>query len=261
MAVNHFFQGGNGIGNKNEKSLYEDLIIEGLKIYGHDVYYLPRTLVNQDLILGEDSLSKFDDSYLIEMYVETTEGLAGEQELINKFGLEIREETTFMLSKRRWNDAVDSYHTMIKEGRPNEGDIIYYPLLNKFFEISFVEDQEPFFQLGNLPVYKLRARTWEYSSEKLDTGVADIDSAEDQFSLDQLAHQFMLEDDSGALQLENDSVNGDKNYFINEEYNLQTQSTYADNLDLDAAAGFNTADTSDDILDFTERNPFGEVDS
>ena len=260
MAVNHHFQGGNGIGNTNEKKLYEDLIIEGLKIYGHDVYYLPRTLVNQDLILGEDSLSKFDDSYLIEMYVETTEGLAGEQELINKFGLEIREETTFMLAKRRWNDAVDSYHTMIKEGRPNEGDIIYYPLLNKFFEISFVEDQEPFFQLGNLPVYKLRARTWEYSSERLDTGVTDIDSAEDQFSLDLLAHQFMLEDGTGALQLENDSVSGDKNYFINEEYNIQTQSTYADNLDLDAQAGFNTADTSDDILDFTERNPFGEVD-
>ena len=260
MAVNHHFQGGNGIGNTNEKKLYEDLIIEGLKIYGHDVYYLPRTLVNQDLILGEDSLSKFDDSYLIEMYVETTEGLAGEQELINKFGLEIREETTFMLSKRRWNDAVDSYHTMIKEGRPNEGDIIYYPLLNKFFEISFVEDQEPFFQLGNLPVYKLRARTWEYSSEKLDTGIADIDSAEDQFSLDQLAHQFELEDGTGALQLENDSVDGTKNYFINEAYNIQTQSPYADNLDLDAQAGFNTADTSDDILDFTERNPFGEVD-
>ena len=260
MAINHHFQGGNGIGNTNEKKLYEDLIIEGLKIYGHDVYYLPRTLVNRDLILGEDTLSKFDDSYLIEMYVETTEGLAGEQELINKFGLEIREETTFMLSKRRWTNAVDSEHTMIVEGRPNEGDIIYYPLLNKFFEISFVEDQEPFFQLGNLPVYKLRARTWEYSSEKLDTGVTDIDSAEDPFSLDQLAHQFTLEDGSGALQLENDSVDGTKNYLINEEYNIQTQSPYADNLDLDAQAGFNTADTSDDILDFTERNPFGEVD-
>jgi hypothetical protein len=260
MAINHHFQGGNGIGNTNEKKLYEDLIIEGLKIYGHDVYYLPRTLVNQDLILGEDTLSKFDDSYLIEMYVETTEGLAGEQELINKFGLEIREETTFMLSKRRWTNAVDSEHTMIVEGRPNEGDIIYYPLLNKFFEISFVEDQEPFFQLGNLPVYKLRARTWEYSSERLNTGVTDIDSAEDAFSLDQLAHQFMLEDGTGSLQLENDSVDGTKNYFINEEYNIQTQSTYADNLDLDAQAGFNTEDTSDDILDFTERNPFGEVD-
>ena len=261
MAVNHFFQNGNGIGNKNEAKLHEDLIIEGLKIFGHDVYYLPRTLVNRDLILGEDSLSKFDDSYLIEMYVETTEGLAGEQELISKFGLEIREETTFMLSKRRWNDAVDSYHTMIKEGRPNEGDIIYYPLMNKFFEISFVEDQEPFFQLGNLPVYKLRARKWEYSSERLDTGVTDIDSAEDQYSIDMLAHQFQLEDGTGSLQLENDSVSGDANYFINEDYALQTQSTYADNLDLDSQAGFNTEDTSDDILDFTERNPFGEVDN
>ena len=264
MAVNHFFQGGNGIGNTNEQRLHEDLIIESLKIFGHDVYYLPRTLVNRDLILGEDTLSKFDDSYLLEMYVETTEGLAGEQELINKFGLEIREETTFMLSKRRWSNAVDSVHTMIVEGRPNEGDIIYYPLLNKFFEISFVEDQEPFFQLGNLPVYKLRARTWEYSSEQFNTGDTDIDSAEDQYSLDQLSHQMSLETatdgGSGALQLENDTATGDTNYLILETYNIQTQSTYADNLDLDTQAGFNTEDTSDDILDFTERNPFGEVD-
>ena len=264
MAVNHFFQGGNGIGNTNEQRLHEDLIIESLKIFGHDVYYLPRTLVNRDLILGEDTLSKFDDSYLLEMYVETTEGLAGEQELINKFGLEIREETTFMLSKRRWSNAVDSVHTMIVEGRPNEGDIIYYPLLNKFFEISFVEDQEPFFQLGNLPVYKLRARTWQYSSEQINTGVTDIDSAEDQYSLDQLSHQMSLETatdgGSGALQLENDTATGDTNYLILETYNIQTQSTYADNLDLDTQAGFNTEDTSDDILDFTERNPFGEVD-
>ena len=261
MPVNHYFQDGNGIGNTAEKRLYEDLIIEGLKIYGQDVYYLPRTLVNRDLILGEDMLSKFSSALLLEAYMETTEGFAGEQEIINKFGLEIREDTTFMISKRRFNQAVDEKATLVKEGRPNEGDIIYYPLMNKFFEISFVEDQEPFFQLGNLPVYKLRARTWEYSSERLDTGVTDIDSAEDQYSIDMLSHQFSLEDGTGALQLENDSVSGDKNYFINEEYNIQTQSTYADNLDLDSQAGFNTADTSDDILDFTERNPFGEVDS
>jgi len=260
MAVNHFFQNGNGIGNTNEKRLYEDLIIEGLKIYGHDVYYLPRTLVNRDLILGEDSLSKFDDSYLIEMYIETTEGFAGQQELINKFGLEIRDDTTFMLAKRRWNDAVDSQHTMIKEGRPNEGDIIYYPLMNSFFEIKFVEDQEPFFQLGNLPVYKLQATRWEYNSERLDTGVTDIDSAEDQYTLDQLGHQVSLEDGSGALQLENDSASDDSNYFLLETYALQTQSPYADNLDLDTEAGFDTATVADDILDFTERNPFGEVD-
>src|SRR5210317_2398390 len=262
MATNHYFQNGNGIGNTNEKRLYEDLIIEGLKIYGHDCYYLPRTLVNRDLILGEDTLSKFDDSYLLEMYMETTEGFAGQQELINKFGLEIRDDTTFMLAKRRWNDAVDSQHTMIKEGRPNEGDIIYYPLMNSFFEIKFVEDQEPFFQLGNLPVYKLVCTRWEYSGEQLDTGITDVDSAEDQYSTDTLQNQFVLEDDTGSLQLETESVNGDRFYFINEDhsFNVQTQSLYSDNLDLDTEAGFDTLSTADDILDFTERNPFGDPD-
>ena len=97
MPVNHYFQGGNGIGNQNEKRLYEDLIVEGLKIYGHDVYYLPRTLVNRDLILGEDTTSRFDDSRMVEMYIESTEGFAGQQEIISKFGLEIREDTTFMV--------------------------------------------------------------------------------------------------------------------------------------------------------------------
>src|SRR6056300_7919 len=260
MSVNHYFQNGNGIGNTNEKRLYEDLIIEGLKIYGQDVYYLPRTLVNRDLILGEDTLSKFDDSYLIEMYMETTEGFAGQQEIINKFGLEIREDTTFMLAKRRWQDAVDSVHTLIKDGRPNEGDIIYMPLMNSFFEIQFVEDQEPFFQLGNLPVYKLRVTRWEYSSERLDTGITDIDAAEDKYTLDQLAHQVSLEAETGSIVLENDSASGEVNYMLLETYAIQTQSTYADNIDLDSEAGFDTASVADDILDFTERNPFGEVD-
>ena len=260
MPVNHYFQGGNGIGNQNEKRLYEDLIVEGLKIYGHDVYYLPRTLVNRDLILGEDTTSRFDDSWLIEMYVESTEGFAGQQEIVSKFGLEIREDTTFMVSKRAWEYHVGLKDSFIATGRPNEGDIIYMPLMNSFFEIQFVQDQEPFFQLGQLPVYKLVCTRWEYSSEELNTGVGTIDSAEDQYSLDQLAHQFTLENEVGSLLLENDSASGDSNYLLLETYNLQTQSTYADNLDLDAAAGFNTADTSDDILDFTERNPFGEVD-
>jgi len=265
MAVNHYFQSGNGIGSSSEKTLYEDLIIEGLKIYGFDVYYLPRTLVNRDLILGEDVASKFSSAYLVEMYLETTEGF-GTNELVSKFGLEIRDDTSFMIAKRRWQDAVDSKHTLIKDGRPNEGDIIYVPLMNSFFEIQFVEDQEPFFQLSNLPVYKLKATRWEYSSERLDTGVTDIDSAEDQYSLDQLQHQVSLEagtnEDSstGALLLENDSADGESNYFLLETYAIQTQSPYADNIDLDTAAGFDTASTADDILDFTERNPFGDID-
>ena len=263
MATNHYFQGGNGIGNDSEKRLHEDLIIEGLKIYGQDVYYLPRTLVNHDLILGEDVLSKFDESYLIEMYIETTEGFQGEQELISKFGLEIRDDTTFMVAKRRWQDQVDTNATLIKEGRPNEGDLIYVPLFNSFFEIQFVEDQEPFFQLGNLPVYKLRATKFEYSSEKIDTGNTQIDQAEDNLSMDQLQFQFNLETatDSGTGSILLESSTGETNYLINEDYSIQTQTRdYADNDTYETDAGFGTTSTADDILDFTERNPFGEVD-
>src|SRR6056300_788488 len=237
MPVNHYFQNGNGIGDSNEKRLHEDLIIEGLKIYGHDCYYLPRTLVNKDLVLGEDTLSKFDQSYLLEMYIETTEGFAGEQELVSKFGLEIREDTTFMISKRRWQNQVDSQATLIKSGRPNEGDLVYVPLMNSFFEIQFVEDQEPFFQLGNLPVYKLKATRFEYSAERFDTG---------------------------ALLLEStDTTLGNIDFFILEtdNFNLSTQTRdYADNDTYESDAGFGTESTADDILDFTERNPFGEVD-
>ena len=260
MAVNHYFQGGKGIGNQAEKRLHEDIIIESLKIFGQDIYYLPRTLVNRDLVLGEDTSSRFDDSYLLEMYFETQEGFAGENEIINKFGLEIRDDTTLVLSKRRFEEHVASKATLTATGRPNEGDIVYVPLLKAFFEIQFVEDQEPFFQLGNLPVYKLRVTRFEYSSERLDTGVADIDAAEDKFSLDMLAHQMTLEAEEGSLLLENDRASGDPNYFLMETYAIQTQSPYADNVDLDNEAGFDTASVGDDILDFTERNPFGEVD-
>ena len=260
MPVNHYFQSGNGIGNDAEKRLHEDLIIEGLKIYGQDCFYLPRTLVNKDLVLGEDTISKFDQSYMLEMYIETTEGFAGEQELVSKFGLEIREDTTFVIAKRRWQNQVDNQAVQIVDGRPNEGDLIYVPLMNSFFEIQFVEDQEPFFQLGQLPVYKLRCTRFEYSSERLDTGVSEIDAAEDKYSLDQLAHQMSLENEDGALLLENDGADSSSNYLLMETYNIQSQSPYADNNDLDQQAGFDTSSTADDILDFTERNPFGEVD-
>ena len=255
MAVNHHFQGGNGIGNDAEKRLHENLIIEGLKIYGFDCYYLPRTLVNQDLILGEDVASRFNASYLLEMYMETTEGFQGEQELVSKFGLEIREDTTFTIAKRRWEDAVGDQATLIKSGRPNEGDLVYFPLMNSFFEIQFVEDQEPFFQLGNLPVYKLRCTRFEYSSERIDTGVSDIDNLEDNRSMDMLNFQISLENEDGALKLERG------HYLIGEGYNMATQSKdFADNSTFESDAGFGTTSTADDILDFTERNPFGEVD-
>ena len=263
MPVNHYFQGGNGIGNDAEKRLHEDLIIEGLKIYGQDVFYLPRTLVNQDLILGEDVLSKFDDSYLVEMYIETTEGFQGEQELISKFGLEIRDDTTFVIAKRRWQNQVDNTATLIKDGRPNEGDLIYVPLFNSFFEIQFVEDQEPFFQLGNLPVYKLRATKFEYSSEKIQGTIPQLNEAETNLSIDLLQNQLQLEDGSAMLLESTDTTLGNIDHLIleNDTFNLAAQTRdYADNDTYESDAGFGTVSTDDDILDFTERNPFGEVD-
>ena len=271
MAVNHYFQGGRGIGNDSEKRLHEDIIIESLKIFGQDIYYLPRTLVNRDLVLGEDTSSRFDDSYLLEMYFETTEGFAGENEIINKFGLEIRDDTTLVLSKRRFEDHVASKATLTASGRPNEGDIVFVPLLNSYFEIQFVEDQEPFYQLGNLPVYKLKVTRWEYASEQINTGNELLDQVEDKYTLDQLQHKLTLEYGQevltgvGSIMLEDyhDYSTGQPALLMQETYvatNIQTQSPYASNLDLNTEAGYDTVSTADDILDFTERNPFGEVD-
>ena len=272
MAVNHYFQGGRGIGNDAEKRLHEDIIIESLKIFGQDIYYLPRTLVNRDIVLGEDTSSRFDDSYLLEMYFETTEGFAGENEIINKFGLEIRDDTTVVLSKRRFEEHVASKATLTATGRPNEGDLIYVPLLQAYFEIQFVEDQEPFYQLGNLPVYKLKVTRWEYANEQINTGNEVLDQTEDKYTLDQLQHKLVLEygqeilTGRGSIVLEDyhDYSTGQPALLMQETYvatNLQTQSPYASNLDLNAEAGYDTVgNLSDDILDFTERNPFGEVD-
>ena len=272
MAVNHYFQGGRGIGNDAEKRLHEDIIIESLKIFGQDIYYLPRTLVNRDLVLGEDTSSRFDDSYLLEMYFETNEGFAGENEIINKFGLEIRDDTTLVLSKRRFEEHVSNKATLTASGRPNEGDIVFVPLLKSYFEILFVEDQEPFYQLGNLPVYKLKVTRWEYSNEQINTGQEVLDQTEDKYTLDQLAYKIQLEygqevlTGRGSIQLEDyhDYDTGKPAFLMNEDFvtsNIQTQSPYASNLDLNAEAGYNTTgDLTDDILDFTERNPFGEID-
>ena len=205
------------------------------------------------------------------MYFETTEGFAGENEIINKFGLEIRDDTTLVLSKRRFEDHVASKATLTASGRPNEGDIVFVPLLNSYFEIQFVEDQEPFYQLGNLPVYKLKVTRWEYASEQINTGINTLDAVEDKYTLDQLQHKLTLEYGQevltgvGSIMLEDyhDYSTGQPALLMQEtfvEANIQTQSPYASNLDLNTEAGYDTVSTTDDILDFTERNPFGEVD-
>jgi len=160
---------------RSEQNLYEDLVIESLKIFGQDVYYIPRTIVNRDNILGEDPASKFDDAYLIEAYIENTDGFEGAGDLYSKFGLEIRDEATFIISRRQWEKGIGIFSSNEVDPRPQEGDVIFLPMTNSFFEISYVEDDQPFYQLSNLPVYRLQCSLFEYSDEDFDTGVEEID--------------------------------------------------------------------------------------
>ena len=167
---------------KSEQNLYEDLIIESLKIFGQDVYYIPRTLVSRDNILGEDRASKFDDAYLIEAYIENTDGFEGAGDLYQKFGLEIRDEATFVISRRQWQNLVGIWNNVVDANKPQEGDLIFLPMSNSFFEISFVEDEQPFYQLSNLPVYKMQCSLFEYNEEDFETGVDAIDVVQGQQS-------------------------------------------------------------------------------
>ena len=160
---------------KSEQNLYEDLIVESLQIYGQDIYYVPRTLVSRDNILGEDPASKFDDAYLMEAYLENIDGFEGAGDLMSKFGLEIRDEATFVISRRVWERLVGKFSTNVSDPRPQEGDVIFLPMTNSFFEINFVEDDSPFYQLSNLPVYRMQCSLFEYADEDFDTGIETID--------------------------------------------------------------------------------------
>lgn len=158
--------------------LYENIIIESLKIYGQDIYYLPRELVNEDVLLGDDVTSRFPTSHKIEMYVENTEGFDGEGDLFTRFGVEIRDEATFVVARSRFATQVQRPDNEIATDRPTEGDLIYIPLTNKMFEIQHVEHEQPFYQIENLPVFKMRCSLFEYTGEDFDTSIDDIQDIE-----------------------------------------------------------------------------------
>jgi hypothetical protein len=168
-------------GVRSEQDLYEDLIIESMQIYGQDVYYLPRNIVEEDTILNEEIVSKFDSSYIIEMYLKDVEGFEGD-DFLSKFGLQIIDQCTLIVSRRRWEQLVNKTNNKIEQNKPHEGDLIYVPFSQSLFEIRFVEDQVPFFQLNKLPCYELRCELFKYENQDLDTGIATIDSIEGQYA-------------------------------------------------------------------------------
>jgi hypothetical protein len=311
----------------NEQSLYSNLVAEAIQIHGHDVYYLDRTLVAEDTVLGEDAISKFNTQSLIEMYMEDADGgYAGEQELMSQFGLQNLSEATFVVSKTRFQektkqlqieaatDSTSSGSIQLEAGtlstsklegdifyivnetdatdvdRPLEGDAIYHPILKKLFEINFVDHDDPFHQLDNNPVYKMRCRLFDYGSEALDTGITDIDAIEDSLGLASSDYQLTLEQatgttinqeirinhdisESGLLLDETDSDNiigedettlGGESILLEtggDEYLIQEDYIVGDGV-IDKTAQNELFETLDDtILDFSESNPFGDAGS
>jgi len=170
-TINPYFTNG----TKNEQYLIEDLIIESLRMYGNEVMYIPRTLVSKDDILGEDRLSHFKYSFPIEMYFENIDSFGGSGFMIQKFGLMVEQSATLVVARRRWEQLVGRYGVTTVPSRPNEGDLIYFPLTKGLFEIKFVQHQDPFYQLGKLYVYKLQVELFQYASERMDTGNKEID--------------------------------------------------------------------------------------
>lgn len=171
-------------GTRLEQLFHEDLVVESIHHYGQNLYYIPRELVAKDEILGEDRLSKFKKAYSIEMYLENTEGYDGQGAFIQKFGLFMEQSATLVVARRRWDQLVGRFGTTIIPSRPCEGDLIYFPLTDALFEIKFVTHQDPFYQVGKLFVYKLQVELFQYASERIDTGIKQIDDFESLKSFD-----------------------------------------------------------------------------
>ena len=284
MATNKYF---NNFAYAREQDLVEDLTIESIKIYGHNVKYLPKTISGIDHLFGEDKLLKYETAADVEMYVKNVEGFEGEGEFMSKFGVQLNDQLTLTVARKRfdqirteklqtevgYNYVQESANTdapsrqfltgnshtesivletgttgvnnySITSERPQEGDLVFFPLVNKIFEIKFVEHEDIFYQTGRLQSYDLRCELFKYSSEQIRTGNTDIDSIETAGTLDTLLYELLLEDGNKLLEEEGDS--------LVQEYQLFTQDAGANNSFFQSEG--------ESIIDFSERNPFSEVD-
>lgn len=162
----------------NENFLYESLIAESINMHGEDFKYVPRTFVAKDEILGEDRLSRFENAYPLIAYIENTEGFDG-QSLMQKFGLMLDKQAVLIVARRVWDQMVGKYGQTILPNRPAEGDLIYHQRSNSLLEITYIEHQQPFYQLGQYYTYKMTVIPFRYSSETIQTGHSDVDSFDD----------------------------------------------------------------------------------
>jgi len=271
-----------------EQHLYEDLVVESLRMYGHETFYLPREIVEEDSILGEDVQSKFGDSYSVEMYIENTDGFEGEGDLFSKFGVQVRDTATFIISLRSWERFISLDSNLATSLRPNEGDLIHFPLSGSLFEVKFVEHENPFYQVGKLFVFKLQCELFEYSGEDFDTGNINIDLVEDQqaYTIEMTMNsggsgiyyanenltlnsavvgevvswspddrKLTIKDNTTTLQVGDTLVGATDgaSYTIGSITDILTMSNDGNSQNKEFE------DKADNYLDFSETNPFGEV--
>ena len=283
MATNTYFSQG----TTGEQDLTQSLVNEQIKMFGRDVYYIPRTLVKNDTVFGEDTMSKFDDAFVIEAFIEDNSGFRGDGDMFTKFGVQIADQATFVISRTRFTEAVDDNAVLIVEGRPNEGDLVYFPMANKIFEIQFVEYEVPFFTLGKQYTWGLRCELFQYSDEDIDTGITEVDAIEVNYA--NAISVNVAEGGSGDFVAEEIVTGGNSNVTATvKSWNSATRQlvlynrsgifsipeTLTGNTSSAAwtSATYNTINNQNDnsevnwavetqadaIVDFTETNPFGE---
>jgi hypothetical protein len=224
-------------GSYNEQALLAELVEESIKIWGQEFFYLPRVLVAKDEILGEDRLSKFEEAYPLEMYVETPQGFVGQGEFISKFGLYIEQSIQVVVSRKRWKELIGRYGRTILQERPAEGDLVYYPTMKRLFEVKYVEKETNFFQLGSLPTWKMTIELFQMASERFNTGIPAIDAFETLKTFDETHAQY-----NGISGYSGHS------YSI---LNIDVPDSFGDNNKFKAEA--------ETIVNFDEENPFGEI--
>ena len=279
-------------GSAQEQTFMENLIVESIEIYGQDIYYLPRTYVNKDTIFTEVESSTFTQALQVRAYINNVEGWEGQGELLSKFGVRIEDKTTFVFSREKFTSAVDDNAVLNVEGRPNEGDLIWFPAAKHLFEIKFVEAERPFYQLGKGYVWECQCELFEYADEDLDTGVAEIDAIETAFAnaitvnfalggtgdftvgevvaggtsnvtaevkaWDSTNRQLQVYNRTGIFTIP-ETVTGQTSSaaWTSASYNTLNNVNTADSIDQNYS--FETED--DDIIDFSESNPFGSIGS
>lgn len=225
----------------SEQRLVEDLTIESIRIHGVDVYYLPRTLTSFDDVLNESAIKEYNHAVLIEMYLNTADGFTGDGTFLSKLGLEIRDKATMTIAKRVFDDEIGALFSLI---RPREGDLVYFPLNGKCFEIRYVDNKPFFYQLGNLPTYEITVELFEYSGEIFNTGIKEIDSL-------QVLHSFNLYDHAILTETGECIYTEASEVLMNESFNEDIISPSADNEEIETEA--------DTFVDFSEKNPFSDT--